>query len=148
MRHIVCVISLLIVSTCRHYTIAMLLISRLRLATALLRYPDGCRGARSILDLYIYIGPPRFICLAMECRLLWPTGAYTAASLVDWRSENGGQYAHAKTMGIIRFITSLFYFYPDFKWVPASNYRYCINEMCLSDGCRSSLPERKLRKFD
>ena len=84
----------------------------------------------------------------MRCRLLWPTGAYTAAPLVDWRSENGGQYAQAKTMGIIRFVTSLFYFYPDFKWVPASNYRYCIKEICLSDGCRSTLPEVKLRKFD
>ena len=37
---------------------------------------------------------------------MWPTGAYTAAPLVDWRSENGGQYAQGKTMGIIRFVTS------------------------------------------
>ena len=107
-----------------------------------------CRGARTILDLYIpvYIGPPRFFCLAIMCRLVWPTGAYTATPLVDWPSENGGQYAQAKTVGIIRFVTSLFYFYPDFKWVSASNYRYCINEICLSDGCRSTLPVVKLRK--
>ena len=69
---------------------------------------------------------------------MWPIGAYTAAPFVDWRSENDGQYAQAKTVGIIRFVTSLFYFYPDFKWV--SIYRYCINEICLSDGCRSILP--------
>ena len=41
---------------------------------------------------------------------MWPTGAYTGAPLVDWRSENGGQYAQAKTVGIIRFVSSLFYF--------------------------------------
>ena len=48
-------------------------------------------GARSILDLYIHIGPPRILCLARMCRLVWDTVAYTAAPLVDWRSENVGQ---------------------------------------------------------
>ena len=85
------------------------------------------RGARSISDLYLYIGPPRVLCLAMMCRLVWTNGAYTAAPLVDWRSVNGGQYAQTKTVGIIRFVTHLFYLHPNFKWVPASNYRYCIN---------------------
>ncbi len=47
----------------------------------------------------IDIGPPRFLCLAMTCRLVWPTGAYTAAPLVHWRSENGGQYVQAKRWG-------------------------------------------------
>ncbi len=84
-------------------------------------------GERDRYWTCVYIGPPRFLCLAMRCRLVWPTGAYTAEPLVDWRSVNGGQYAQAKTVGIFRFVTSLFYFYPDFKWVPASNYRYCIN---------------------
>ena len=43
------------------------------------------RGARSILDLYtVYnIGPPRCLCVAMMCRLVWPTGAYMAAPLVN-----------------------------------------------------------------
>ena len=67
-------------------------------------------GERDRYWTCIYIGPPRFLCLEMRCRLMWPTGAYTAAPLVDWRSENGGQYAQAKTVGIIRFVTSLFYF--------------------------------------
>ena len=79
------------------------------------------------------------------------THHFTAAPLVDWRNENGGQYAQAITVGIIRFVTSLFYFYSDYKWVPASNYRSCINEIWFSDGCRpsrSTLPVVKLRKFD
>ena len=66
----------------------------------------------------------------MWCRVVWPIGVYTAAPFVDRGSENGGQYAQAKTVGIIRFVTSLFYFYPYFQWVPASNYRYCIKEIC------------------
>ena len=47
-------------------------------------------GERDRYWTCIYIGPPRFLCLAMMCRLVWPTRAYKAALLVDWRSENGG----------------------------------------------------------
>ena len=58
--------------------------------------------------IYIYIGPPRLLCLAMMCRLVWPTGACTAAPLFDWRGGSGGQYAQTKTVGIIRVVTLLF----------------------------------------
>ena len=62
------------------------------------------RRAIDIGPVYnVYIGPPRFLCLAMMC-----TGAYTAAPLVDSRSENGGQHAQTTTVGIIRFVTPLF----------------------------------------
>ena len=65
-------------------------------------------GERGRYWTCIYIGPPQFLCLAMMCRIVWPTGACTAVPLFDWRGGNGGQYAQTQTVGIIRVVTLLF----------------------------------------
>ena len=76
----------------------------------------GCRGARSILDLYnIYIGPLRFICLAMMCRLVrpayWGLQGSTTCRLAKRKrrvvraSKNGGDnsFCHILVLFLSRF---------------------------------------------
>ena len=72
-------------------------------------------GERDRYWTCIYILDHRDFSLAMRCRLVWPTGAYTAAPLVDWRNGNGGQYAQANRVGDNSFCHLLVLFLSRFQ---------------------------------
>ena len=62
---------------------------------------------------------------------MWPTGAYTAAPLVDWRSENGGKYAQAKTVGISNSFCHLLVLFLSIFQVDAGVQLYILHQLNL-----------------